>query len=79
MTPLSFTKGCHCGLEKLRLIVFCYCAVSLSVTTEVLSATALAFCETKGECWELGSGVGVTAILCMNYNLNRALQNEASK
>lgn len=69
MTRLPFIKGCHChcGLEKLHLIVFSYCPVSVSVTAEALSATALDFCETKDKCWALRSGVGVIPILCMNY------------
>lgn len=79
VTPLPFIKRCHHALENLYLIEFCSCPLSLSVTAEVLSATALDFCETKGKCWELCSTVGMIRTLCMNYNIKRALQNEASK
>lgn len=79
VTPLPFAKGSHYGLVKLclTLIVFCNCVTCITAT--VLSAAILGFCENKDEYRELCSGVRMIPILCMNYNLNRALQSEASK
>lgn len=45
-------------LSNCVLLLLC-----ITVTAEVLSATALDFSETKGKCWELHCRVGVTPTL----------------